>query len=182
MRTRMLRRPIVFLRVRCSISVRCSILILLIKAVCCSIPHCIFRLYRLLTAYSNIEAVRNRLLRFWYIAQSHLQLQFQNTYHMKDYLKSSVYSSSSLYAQRVATATSYRFSASCHTLRRIFVISFCTGLSDPRTKHGSTGLTRKICPSFYRNCHRSTTTDYHESQHAEPLFRPGRHFTLSQAS
>ena len=33
MRTRVLRRPIVFLRVRCSICVRCSILILLIKAV-----------------------------------------------------------------------------------------------------------------------------------------------------
>jgi len=31
MRTRVLRRPIVFLRVRCSICVRCSILILLRK-------------------------------------------------------------------------------------------------------------------------------------------------------
>jgi len=40
MRTRVLRRPIVFLRVRCSICVRCSILILLIKTVRCSIPHC----------------------------------------------------------------------------------------------------------------------------------------------
>jgi hypothetical protein len=37
MRTRVLRRPIVFLRVRCSICVRCSILTLLIKTVCCSI-------------------------------------------------------------------------------------------------------------------------------------------------
>jgi hypothetical protein len=41
MRTRVLRRPIVFLRVRCSIYVRCSILILLIKAVRCSIVRCI---------------------------------------------------------------------------------------------------------------------------------------------
>jgi hypothetical protein len=45
MRTRVLRRPIVFLSVPCSICVRCSILSLLIKTVrCrivrCSIPHC----------------------------------------------------------------------------------------------------------------------------------------------
>jgi hypothetical protein len=37
MRTRVLRRPIVFLRVHCSICVRCSITILLIKTVLCSI-------------------------------------------------------------------------------------------------------------------------------------------------
>ena len=41
MRTRVLLRPIVFLRVRCSICVRCNILILLIKIVRYSIPHCI---------------------------------------------------------------------------------------------------------------------------------------------
>jgi hypothetical protein len=41
MRTRVLSRPIVFLRVRCNICVRCSVLILLIKTVRCSIPHCI---------------------------------------------------------------------------------------------------------------------------------------------
>jgi len=41
-RTRMLRRAIVFLRVRCSICVRSSILLLLIKTVRCSIPHCIY--------------------------------------------------------------------------------------------------------------------------------------------
>jgi hypothetical protein len=41
MRKRVLRRPVVFLRVRCSIFVRCSVLILLIKIVRCSIPHCI---------------------------------------------------------------------------------------------------------------------------------------------
>jgi len=40
MRTRVLRRPIVFLRVRCSICVRCSIPILLIKTVHYSISHC----------------------------------------------------------------------------------------------------------------------------------------------
>jgi len=37
---RMLRRPIIFLRVRCSISVRCSILVLLIKTVRCRIVRC----------------------------------------------------------------------------------------------------------------------------------------------
>ena len=46
MRKRVLRRPIVFLRVRCSICVRCNILIFLLKMfveafVRCSIPHCI---------------------------------------------------------------------------------------------------------------------------------------------
>jgi len=40
MRTRVLRRPLVFLRVCCSICVRCSILILLIKIVRCSIIRC----------------------------------------------------------------------------------------------------------------------------------------------
>ena len=49
MRTRVLRRPIVFLRVRCSNCFRCGIVILLIKLfvvtfVRCSIPHCICRL------------------------------------------------------------------------------------------------------------------------------------------
>jgi hypothetical protein len=39
-RTHVLRRPTVFLRVRCSISVRCSILILLIKTVRCSTRRC----------------------------------------------------------------------------------------------------------------------------------------------
>ena len=41
MRTRVIRWPIVFLHVRCSIFVRCSIMILLINIVRCSIPHCI---------------------------------------------------------------------------------------------------------------------------------------------
>jgi len=49
MRTCVLPRPIAFLRVRCSICVPCSILILLIKTVCfsivlCSIPHCILNM------------------------------------------------------------------------------------------------------------------------------------------
>jgi len=39
-RMRVLRRPIVFLHVRCSIYVRFSILILLIKTVRCRIPQC----------------------------------------------------------------------------------------------------------------------------------------------
>ena len=39
MRTGVLRWPIVFLRVRNGMCVRCSTLILLIKTVCCSIPH-----------------------------------------------------------------------------------------------------------------------------------------------
>jgi hypothetical protein len=38
--TRVLSRPIVFLRFRCSIWVHCSILILLIRTVRCRIPHC----------------------------------------------------------------------------------------------------------------------------------------------
>jgi hypothetical protein len=42
MRTRVLRWPIVFLRARCSICVRYSTLMLLIKTVRCSIPHCIY--------------------------------------------------------------------------------------------------------------------------------------------
>jgi len=42
-RTRMLLRLIVFLHIHFSICVRCSILILLIKTVCCSIPHCIWK-------------------------------------------------------------------------------------------------------------------------------------------
>jgi len=50
MRTRVLRRPIVFLRVRCNICVRCSILILLRKTVRCrivrfSIPDCRLHVY-----------------------------------------------------------------------------------------------------------------------------------------
>jgi len=40
MRTRVLHRPIVFLRVRFGICVRCSIPILLIKTVRCSIVRC----------------------------------------------------------------------------------------------------------------------------------------------
>jgi len=41
MHTRVLRRTIVFLRVRCSIYGSCSILILLIKIFRFTIPHCI---------------------------------------------------------------------------------------------------------------------------------------------
>jgi len=53
MRTRVLSRPIVFLRVRCSFCVRCSILILLIKTVRCSIPH--FTLKQVMTDSSRIS-------------------------------------------------------------------------------------------------------------------------------
>jgi hypothetical protein len=41
MRTRVLRRPIVFIRVRCIIFVRCSILVLLMKTVRCSTHMCV---------------------------------------------------------------------------------------------------------------------------------------------
>ena len=48
MRTRVLCRTIVFLRIRCSIFALCNILILLIKTVrystfLCSIPYCTFK-------------------------------------------------------------------------------------------------------------------------------------------
>jgi len=52
MRTRVLRRPIIFLHVRC------SILTLLIKTVRCSIPHCIFKLLVLATA--GLGAARSK--------------------------------------------------------------------------------------------------------------------------
>ena len=57
MRTRLLRRPIVFLHVRCSICVRCCILILLIKTVRCSIPHCTLH-YCLSTPVRNYDILR----------------------------------------------------------------------------------------------------------------------------
>jgi hypothetical protein len=45
MPTRLLCRPIVILRVQCSICVLCSILIFFIKTVRCSKPHCTYMLY-----------------------------------------------------------------------------------------------------------------------------------------